>query len=84
MPAEVGAWFLPWRHEIRVRGAARSFTVVALVLEAEGTRVVGVQVTVKIAEPDDVEAERLHRGNVLYGRVEGFVARTRSVNRRWK
>jgi hypothetical protein len=70
--AERHARLLPWEYEeILVRKAPRRIRVVLLILET--LRAVIVQrerVGVEVAESDHVEADRLHRNQILQRRVE--------------
>ena len=69
--AEVRARLLPRRDEkILVRRAAGRLAIILRVLEPQRTRIVRVHVAVKIAQADDVESERFHRGEILHRRVE--------------
>ena len=60
--AEVRARLFPGRHEeVGVGRLLRRQAVVAPVVEPQRARVVRIHVAVEIAQPDDVEAHRLHR-----------------------
>ena len=81
--AEVHVGLFPRHHEeILVGCPAGRLGVVLLVLEPQRTGIVEVHIPVKIAQPDDVETEALHRHQIGERRVQRPVARTRSVNRR--
>ena len=72
MAAERDARFLP-RHnqEVLIREAPRGFRVVLLIAEAQRAMIVGRQaVGVEIAQADHIEADRLHRHQILKRRVE--------------
>ncbi len=69
--AEVRAWLLPWSdEEIFVGRSPRGFEVVLLISEAFRPGIVCVQLEVKIAQANDVQAERAHRHEVLEWLIE--------------